>query len=65
MSKFPQSGNFARFLLALMTAYDTVAFWEIINPELPATLERRGFRPVHEIICGEDGNGMRWDRKKA
>lgn len=64
-SRFPESGNFARFLLALMQAYDTVAFWEILNPDLPDTLARRGFRPVVETIAGESGHGMRWDRQDS
>jgi hypothetical protein len=62
MSRFPGSGNFARFLLALMMNYDTVAFWEIINQDLPDVLKRRGFREVTEAIDGEVSPCMRWDR---
>lgn len=62
-SRFPGSGNFHRFLLALMQSYDTIAVWEILNPDLPETLARRGFRPVVEMVAGETGHGMRWDRQ--
>lgn len=59
------AGHGGRFIAALKQHYDTVAFWEITNPDLAAMLRRRGFVDTMDDLdlMNIPTPGMRWDRK--
>jgi hypothetical protein len=65
VARNPGQGDGGRFLAACMAAYDVVGVWELLNPELEAMLERRGFWHAADVFQGEAVAGMIWRKAAA